>query len=39
MKLGGTALLWAVITVKFFRWMSQTPGERELLGRAPPGGS
>lgn len=35
MKLGGTLLLWTVITVKFFRWMSQTPGERELLGRAP----
>ena len=34
MKLGGTALLWSVITVKFFRWFSQTPGERELLGRA-----
>ncbi len=35
MKLGGTLILWSVITIRFFRWAGHTPSERELLGRAP----
>jgi putative membrane protein len=34
MKLGGTAVLWGVISVKFFRWAGTTPDKHALLHSA-----
>ena len=34
MKLGGTVVLWGVISVKFFRWAGTTPDKGEFLNPA-----
>ena len=33
MKLGGTAILWSVISVKYFRWVSAEPSKSQLVSR------
>ena len=35
MKLGGTAILWSVISVKYFRWAAAEPRKSQLVGREP----
>ena len=35
MKLGGTAILWGIISVKFFRWAETEPTKGELIAREP----
>ena len=35
MKLGGTAILWSVISVKYFRWAAAEPRKSQLEIREP----
>ena len=35
MKLGGTAILWTVISVKYFRWAAAEPSKSQLVIREP----
>lgn len=35
MKLGGTAILWGIISVKYFRWAATEPSTSELVVREP----